>query len=191
MADNGKGNDGSSSALIVGEVVEAIRQEKTGQINVNILIQQVGEKSHNPEEIIAQTERALALASKWEENRLAAFKERVGAVIDAKTRDPDEVEKRLNNKVRRCLKWSIAIVAMVTIIGGIAGALIGGPLIVVTLLLLIGAVSIAMLGPLASGESISANDVVQILQATGKSLFQASEKRGHEAEPRGNQRKRR
>lgn len=166
MADNeGKGE---TSALVVGEVVEAIRQQdKAGSINVNILIQQVSEKAHDPAEIILQTEKALELAGKWEQRRLEAFKARVDAVIDAKLRDPDEVEKRQNNGVRRTLKRLIGVLAVLTVLGGIAGALMGGPIIVVMLLLLVGAVGIAMLGPLASGESVSAADVAQILQAAG------------------------
>jgi hypothetical protein len=40
-----KAKDGrpSSAALVVPEIVDAIKQEKAGQINVNILIQQVSE----------------------------------------------------------------------------------------------------------------------------------------------------
>lgn len=166
MADN-EGKD-SSSGLIVGEIVEALQQQdKAGAINVNILIQQVSQKAHDPAEMLAQTERAIQIAEKYDQTRLAAFKERVDAVIDAKLRDPDEVEKRQNNGVRRSLKRLIGILAIGTITGGIAGALLGAPIVVVMLLLLVGTVAVAMLGPLASGESVSAADVAQILHAAG------------------------
>src|SRR5207253_391678 len=91
-------------------------------------------------------------------------------IIEAKLKDPDEVEKRRNNGVRRNLKLLIGFIALLVIGGGIAGALLKGPIIVVSLLLLIGAVSIAMLGPLASGESVTASDVAQILNAAGNLL---------------------
>ena len=44
----------------------------------------------------------------------------------------------------------------------------GGPIVVTGLLAAIGVVSIAMLGPLASGESVSSNDVVSIVSALGR-----------------------
>jgi hypothetical protein len=153
--------------LAVREVVDAIRQDKSGQININILIQQVSEKSHNADEILSQTERAMALAKKFDEDRLESFVNKANAVIEAKLRDPDEIQKRQNNRVRRCLKLSIGGMAVLGVLGGLATVALGGGLVVATLLLLIGAVSVAMMGPLASGESLSASDVVQILQGMG------------------------
>jgi hypothetical protein len=162
--------DRNTTSLVVGQVVEALRQEKSGQINVNILIQQVSEKAQNPQEIIVETERALELAKKWQDTSLQAFRDRVAAVVEAKLTDPDEIEKRHNNKARRRLKYLIGVIALIGLAGGIGTAAAAGNIIVVTLLLLIGAVAVAMLGPLASGESVSASDIVQILQATGNLL---------------------
>jgi hypothetical protein len=112
----------------------------------------------------------------------------VQAVIDAKTRDPDEIEKRQNNAVRRGLKVLIGVLALLAITGGLVGAALGGNLIVVALALLIGAVGVAMLGPLASGESVSAADVVQIIEATGNLMPKSGAK---PPETNGNKRKRR
>lgn len=109
----------------------------------------------------------MEIAEKFEQKRLQAFRDKVQAVIDAKTRDPDEIEKRQNNAVRRGLKVLIGVLALLAITGGLVGAALGGNLIVVALALLIGAVGVAMMGPLASGESVSAADVVQIIEATG------------------------
>ena len=167
MAENDSRTDKATNALVVGQVVEALKQEKSGHINVNILIQQVSEKAQNPEEIIIQTERALEMAEKWEAKRVQAFREHVQAVVDAKLKDPDEIEKRRNNGARRRLKYLVGVIALIGLAGGILSAFAGGNIIVVALLLLIGAVAVAMLGPLASGESVSASDIVQILQATG------------------------
>lgn len=167
MADTSEKAD--LPALVVGEVVDAIRQQdKAGQININILIQRVTEKAHNPTEIVEQTERALAAAEKWEQKRLQIFRDQVAAVIEAKTNDPDEVEKRQNNRIRRWLKALIGLVAVFAVGGGVWVASLGGSIVVATLLLLVGVVSIAMLGPLASGESVSAADMVQIILATRK-----------------------
>src|SRR4051812_12828183 len=135
----------NSQALVIGEVVDAIQQQEkaSGQpINVNILIQQVSQKSTNPAEIVAQTEKALELVERWEQKRLQAFKDRVAAIIDAKTKDPDEIEKRQNNGVRRRLKHLIGLMAFLAVGGGIAVILMGGPIVVVTALLLVGVVSI-------------------------------------------------
>lgn len=165
MADNV--NKPSAGALVVREVLDAVAQDKSGQINVNILIQQATEKAHTSSEIITTTEQAIELARKHDEARIESFKARVEAIIDAKTRDPDEIQKRKNNGVRRCLKLMIGGIAIVAISGGITVAAVGGGIVVATLLLLTGVVSVAMMGPLASGESVSASDVVQILQGMG------------------------
>lgn len=158
----------SAQSLVVGEVVEAIKQDKSGQINVNILIQQASEKTRNSAEMLEATEKALAIAEKWDRQRIQSFRERVEAVIDAKMRDPDEVEKRKANKVRRGLKILMGGLAIAVLGAGIVSLVLGKSLVIVTLLLLIGAVAVAMIGPLASGESVSANDVVQIISSMGK-----------------------
>lgn len=191
MADKDKDGEREASALVVGQVVEAIRQEKQGQINVNILIQQVSEKSNNPEEIITQTERVLELAEKWEARRVQAFRDRVDAIVEAKTKDPDEIQKRQSNKVRRGLKVLLGFIAPTAILGGIAVAAIGGNIIVVALLLLIGVVTVAMLGPLASGESVSASDVVQIIQAAGNLVPKKQQQQQQQQQPPQQQGRRR
>src|SRR6266516_823762 len=75
------------------------------------------------------------------------------------------IEKRQNNRTRRYLKFIIASGA----IGGFGCAMLC--VILQTSIVLAGmfatgaALSLAMLGPLASGESVSSNDVVQIVNA--------------------------
>ena len=149
------------------EIVEALKGEGAAQININILLRHVIERAESPERLQQQVQALIALHAEFEAQRLKAFKARTQAIIDAKSRDPDEIEKRSNNLVRRQLKRAIAVCA----IGGNLGALFsvasGGPIVLTGSLAVVGVVCIAMLGPLASGESISSNDVVRMVTALG------------------------
>ena len=152
-------------SLIVPEVVEALKQEQVGQININILLAQVSQKADSTEKFIEQAEQLIRVAERYEEHRVTAFKSRAEAIIDIKTRDPDEVDKRRSNECRRALKWIISGCAIVGLIGTVVCAVSLGNVLVTGALLIITVIALAMLGPLASGESISSNDVVRIVTA--------------------------
>jgi hypothetical protein len=176
-------------AGLVPEVLEALRGESPGTINVNILLQLISEKTQTSTQALEQFEQALKLARRYEDHQLETFKQRSQAIIDTKTRDPDEVDKRRNN-ARRYLKGVIAAAALVGLGGGLVVGANGGNIVMVGLLLAIGTVSIAMLGPLASGESISSNDVVRMIRAA-KGLFAQEEEHQKQTQAESNRKKRR
>ena len=149
------------------EIVEALKIEGDAQININILIRQVAEKTKNSEEALQHVEAVIELSKKYEDHRLDTFRARTQAIIDAKENDPDEIEKRLNNRTRRLLKGVIAVCALAGIAGALVSAIVGGGIVITGLLAAFASVSIAMSGPLASGESISSSDVVRMVQALG------------------------
>lgn len=168
--------------VLTAEVVEAAKQ-LGGQIQINILLQQVAAKSLNTEELVKQSKALIELAEQDAQARLRVFKDTAAAVIEAKRNDPDEIDKRKHNGLRRGLKMVLAAATLISLGGGIAVVIAGGSVVLAGLLLVIGAVGLAMLGPLASGESMSPSDVVQLVNAvkglipgTGRSQ-QASEKK--------------
>ena len=160
--------------VLASEIVEVLKGSTSGQINVNILLQQVTEKEESPERALQHADALISLSERYEEHRLRTFQSRTRAIIDAKISDPDEIEKRSNNRVRRQLKIVIAGCAVTGIVGMLLSAATGGAIVVTGLLATIGVVSIAMLGPLASGESISSNDVVNMVTALGKVVGKAA-----------------
>lgn len=161
----------TASEIVASEVAaEVIRSEQGSQVNINVLLVQLTQRATTSEETLASAERAFELARKFEHQRLEDFKARTDAVIEIKNKDPDEVEKRANNRTRRHLKYGLASCALGGLSGGLALALAGGSIVPCGLLLGVGAMSVALLGPLASGESVSSNDVVRIVQSL-RSLF--------------------
>jgi hypothetical protein len=178
----------TSLQTIVPEVLEAVRSEGTSQVNINILLQQVSEREPDPDRALEQTARIMVLTRQFEEHRLQAFKERANAIIDVKTRDPDEVEKRRNNRVRRCLKFILGAMVPILFGGAIACVLWGGSVLVAGMLSVGGAVSLAMLGPLATGESVSSTDVVRIVNAIRGMIPESAPK---ETQPQGRKGKQR
>ena len=84
------------------EIVEALKIEGDARINVNILIRQVAEKTKNSEEALQHVEAVVELSKKYEDHRLDTFRARTRAVTDAKGNDPDEIEKRLDNRTGAC-----------------------------------------------------------------------------------------
>ena len=156
------------ASVLVPEILEALKGESGAQININILLQQVAEKAESPSLALQHADKVISLSERYEEHRLKTFQARTRAIIDVKTNDPDEIEKRSNNRVRRLLKIVLAFTAVSSLVGMLASILTGGTIVVTGLLAAIGAMSIAMLGPLASGESVSSNDVVRMIGAVGE-----------------------
>lgn len=164
---------GQGSAL-PQELVEVLKGESSRPININILLQQVAEKENSPERAMDHARELIGLSERYEDRMLEVFQARTRAIIAAKTDDPDEIEKRLNNRVRRQLKIVLAGCAVAGMTGMLLTVATGGPIVVIGLLAAIGVVSIGMLGPLASGESISSNDVVSMVTALGRVVGRAS-----------------
>lgn len=163
-----------AAAALPVEVVKAVTEARA-PINVNVLIEHVTVNAGSPEKALANVAQALELAKKWEDHNLNVFKERAQAVISIKERDPDEIDKRRNNRIRRMLKCVLAGAGVVSMVGMLGTVLAAGPLMAALLSGLIGAVCLAMLAPLASGESVSSTDVVRVITAFTQSLKHDSE----------------
>lgn len=145
-------------------VAEALRQEGS-QVDFNVLLVQLVNKTEDPNAIVLNSEKMLAITQRYEETRVENFRRMANAIIDVKNRDPDELEKRRNNRMRRCLKGIVGGCSLVGLGGGIAGILAGGNVIAIGALLTAGCIALAMAGPLATGESMSSSDVVRIVGA--------------------------
>jgi hypothetical protein len=172
MSDElGDGGDTTSDSAIVKasggllpELIAAARQEGA-KIEVNVLLATITEKSQSPQELVLYSEQVLEIARKFEDHRVETFRKLADAVIEVKTKDPDEVEKRANNGMRRRLKAVIATCGIGCLAGTILVGSIGGSLLATVILGTAGAMCLAMLGPLASGESLSASDGVRLFRA--------------------------
>ena len=149
---------------IVPELAEAIRQEK-GQLDVNILLRVVEATAADPEAAITYAREILAVAEQYEQQRLRAWQQRAEAVIALKDTDPDEREKRHNNEIRRSLKMAVATCAALSTLGTMACVVLEAGIVATGVLGLIAAISLAMTGSLAAGESVSSNDAARVLEA--------------------------
>ena len=149
---------------IVPELAEAIRQEK-GQLDVNILLRVVEATAADPEAAITYAREILAVAEQYEQQRLRAWQQRAEAVIALKDTDPDEREKRHNNEIRRSLKMAVATCAALSTLGTMACVVLEAGIVATGVLGLIAAISLAMTGSLAAGESVSSNDSARVLEA--------------------------
>ena len=176
-----KGGDGPA---LLPEIVEVLRREGGGQVNINILLRQVAEKTESPELALKHFDEAIKLSEKYEEHRLRTFRALTEAIIETKANDPDEIDKRSNNRIRRWLKAVIAVSAVVGIAGTLLSVVSGGSIVVTGLLAAVGVVALAMLGPLASGESVSSNDVVRMVTAVGDVLGRAGSAGGSQRRQR-------
>ena len=175
---------GGEGPALLPEIVEVLRREGGGQVNINILLQQVAEKTESPELALKHFDEAIKLSEKYEDHRLRTFRALTEAIIETKANDPDEIEKRSNNRIRRWLKAVIAGSAVVGIAGTLLSVVSGGSIVVTGLLAAVGVVALAMLGPLASGESVSSNDVVRMVTAVGDVLGRASSAGGSQRRQR-------
>jgi hypothetical protein len=174
-----------AGAHLVPEVLEAIQREE-GRIDVNVILVQLVQKSQDPEAFVEKAERVLAVTQRFEEQRVENFKQMAKAVIEVKAADPDEIDKRRNNRTRRTLKLTVAGVMASSVVGAITSALMGGEILLTGLFVIVGTLALAMAGPLATGESMSSTDVVRIVTALTKAIPGQKETKGKEsrAEPR-------
>lgn len=166
---------------VTHELVRLAEQQSSGRIDVNVLLRVVVEKAQAPEVAIESAKAMLDIAERFEDHAIRSFQKQVAAVIEAKRTDPDEVEKRRNNRARRFLKYVVAGLAVGGVIGAIAAIASGAGVVVSGGLLCVGAVGLACLAPLASGESVSSNDVVRIIEAF--KLSRAEAQKPDSAEP--------
>lgn len=156
------------------EIAEVLRQQSVQNVNVNVLLVQLTKQTESNAEFIANSERVLEITEKFEKSRLEHFQRQADAIISVKIKDPDEIEKRASNRARRVCKYVLAGLAVAGLAGGLAVIVAGGNIIAALLLLGIAAVATAMLAPLASGESITAGDVVRIIGAVREAASTAS-----------------
>jgi hypothetical protein len=150
--------------VILPQLVDAFRKEGA-PVDINVLLVQVIQKTHDPGDAVEKSRQIMAMVKDIEQQRVENFSNMAQAVIDVKLKDPDEIEKRRNNRMRRILKGLVGVCALGGLGGGIAGAAMGASLIVTSLLVAAGALALSMSGPLAAGESVSSSDVVRILNS--------------------------
>lgn len=168
-----------------------------GAININLLLFQLVQKSDSPTSIAENARTLLSLTKDFENARLESFIQRTNAQISAKERDPDEIEKRASNKVRRVMKYTIATVMAGSLIVSCAlllsGAITFAKTAVLLLLLSILAICVIVCAVMASGESVSSNDIVRILNAAssafGKVMNSSGSNPNGSDEQRGKQQK--
>jgi hypothetical protein len=147
------------------EIIEALDAANTS-VNVNLLLIELIQKSQ-ASEFLERTDKLIEIVQKFELSRVENFRARADAIIDAKTRDPDEQDKRANNRTRRYLKYMIGALAPAGLVAATLGMWQGAPALVVTTLLTIVAVSLALAGRLAAGESVTTTDIVRIVREIG------------------------
>lgn len=186
-AENISSGNGTLSVALP-RVIEALRQEGA-PVDVNFLLIQMAQKTQSPHEVVESSRQMLAITREFEQQRVENFKNMADAVIDVKMRDPDEVEKRRNNMMRRCLKGLVGSCAVVGLGGGIVGATLGANIVVAALLIAAGGLALALSGPLAAGESISSNDVVRIVSALRRIRSSTDDDEEPDQRPKGRQKR--
>ncbi len=149
---------------VVPDLAETLLKDG-GRIDVNVLLVEISQKATDPNAFLEEAERLLAIAEKFEAHSQNNFKARADAIIDVKHRDPDEIEKRSDNRLRRRLAVVVAVCAISCIGGGIANVAFDNAALIAGMLLTVGTLCVAMLGPLASGEAISSNDIIRLAGA--------------------------
>jgi hypothetical protein len=122
-------------------------------------------RTDDPEVLMLDAERRIKLAVAFEEARRQSFLRTADALLAIKSRDPDEIEKRKNNRMERFLKGVIGGSVVLGLGGGLASILLGSNIMVIGILLIAGCLGLAMAGPLASGRPISSGDVIEIVRA--------------------------
>lgn len=155
--------------VVTAEFIKVLR-EQNPDINVNLALTQI-HNNPSPSEIITVARELSEINTNTEERRLVNMKKRFDLMVEYRTNDPDEIEKRANNKVRRWLKHTIPLGSFASIVASVGVLLANASALPVALVLACGGVVglIASI-PLASGESVSSGDLERIFSALAGSV---------------------
>lgn len=123
------------------------------------LVQALGEEGDR-EAYLQALEKAFQLQRDHNEHVVATYKE----IVDIKKRDPDQIAKHLNERVRRFSRYALGGCAIVPIFGAVASA-VTGPLVVTALLGTFGSVSLVMLYSLEAGVPVKVEDISRLVGA--------------------------
>lgn len=143
------------------ERIAAEEKLAVSAVNVNVLVEKL--VVHAPAEKRVETLKQFFDATlEFEERRLALSERAATNAINQKLRDPDEVEKRANNRARRILKYGTLGLAFLGIAGGIVLVNAGSSTYIGAAVVFAGTMGLGLSAVLASGESVSTNDLVKL-----------------------------
>ncbi len=133
--------------------------------SINVLLVHVVDKGEDLESALQHAQGLLDMSMMYERSRLEIAQQRADLMIETKKRDPDEILKRDDARLKRRLKGLFGFLGLscLGLVG--VGLLMEANFLVLMFLSGIGAMTVALLGPLISGDSISTTDVVRILRA--------------------------
>jgi hypothetical protein len=175
----------AQGAALSPDLVESLRGSR---VDVTRVLVEVTHKLQiaNPTELLAVQDKIMKQTLEFEAGRLRLAEQGTDLAIRFRKQDPDEIEKRRNNRVRRSIKYAL----LLAVPGGVGGAIYcaakGGPITTAGLLLTLVGLIVVLLGPLASGESLSATDVVRMVGAV-KGLMPWNQQEGPASKPNGDQ----
>lgn len=154
--------------VIQGEIHEISKYESPS-VDPNYIIANAIAKAKTPEQTIMLAREAMKVSAEYEEMRTQLFERRTNAIVEYKRKDPEEIEKRKSNSVRRFIKICVSSAMLMGVVTTLVSMILGGltPSCVAVSILLIGfsIFALAQSGPMASGESVSSNDIVRIIKA--------------------------
>lgn len=133
-------------------------------INFNALLE-VAARGKQVEDGLALVRQVLELRSEAEAQRVKHFREVTQAVIDAKTRDPDEVERRESAKFRRGLMAMVGISGLLFGVGSVIVGGVGGNIIAFSVLSALSVICLTYTVILASGGVLTPRNVQPIITA--------------------------
>lgn len=152
------------------DVLPSVGPSREQVVDANPIIESITRQAIDPEHLLELTEKALALVQKNEAERLKNYATYVQTVIAAKQSDPDEVDKRENNKFRRGQKALVATSGAFAIIGAVVCAALASSYVLTSALMVIGLLLLVITAITSSGSEISTGDVVRLMNATRRML---------------------
>ncbi|NVJ05236.1 hypothetical protein HUW63_08295 [Myxococcus sp. AM001] len=152
------------------DVLPSLGPSREQVVDANPIIESFTRQAIDPEHLLDLTEKALAMVQKNEAERLKNYATYVQTVIAAKQNDPDEVDKRDNNKFRRGQKALVGTCGAFTLIGAIVCAALSAPFVLTSALMAIGLLLLVITTITSSGAELSTGDVVKLMNATRRML---------------------
>lgn len=157
-----------------------VQQQRSTTVNINVLLQSAPAPLE-PEARIRYIHQVFDIVGAYDTKRLENLQKTVNMGIDAKMRDPDEVEKRRDLQHRRGLGSVVSMCAFISLCAAVFVAVKGGSLVTASSLAILSVILLGFVTMLASGGALTGDNMVDIIR--GVQRFFSEENDNVEREP--------
>jgi hypothetical protein len=153
-----------SAPLSIDTAVRELAMSGSEELRKRVL-EKFLDQCETPEEAIELINKLTSACEDYERRHLASLTKRTDAIIDAKNRDPDEIDRRKDATTRRSLALIFGAAGAVSVIGALGLAIFASvPAVFATGLVVVGGVCLGSAGPMYVGKPLDGKELISMIK---------------------------